>query len=67
MSHKKVTTLAALQQKRDAIDAQIAVVAVQEKRKIEVMAMPEFVSILHLSGTVLRTAFAKIGTENPAP
>lgn len=66
MSKKKPTTMDRLIAKRAAIDADIAAVEAAEKRKLEILAMPEFRAILHLDGTILRTAFARIGTENRA-
>lgn len=64
MSRQKITTVEKLIAKRAAIEAEIEAARVREKRKIEVLAMPEFEAILHLPSTVLRTAFARIGTEN---
>lgn len=64
MSRQKITAVEKLIAKRVAIEAEIEAARVREKRKIEILAMPEFEAILHLPGTVLRTSFAKIGTEN---
>lgn len=64
MSRKKQTAMDKLIAKRAAIDAEIAAAEAAEKRKIEILAMPEFINILHLNGTILRSAFQKIGTEN---
>lgn len=64
MSRKKQTAMDKLIAKRAAIDAEIAAAEAAEKRKLEILAMPEFINILHLDGTILRSAFQKIGTEN---
>jgi len=64
MSRKKQTAIDKLIIKRAAIDAEIAAAEAAEKRKIEILAMPEFAAILHLDGTILRSAFSRIGTEN---
>lgn len=64
MSRNKSTAMEKLIAKRDKLDADIAAAEAAEKRKSEILEMPEFAAILHLPGTVLRTAFARIGTEN---
>lgn len=56
--------LDALLKKREKLEAEIAAAQVAEKRKIAVMAMPEFVNILAVPDSILRTAFIKIATEN---
>lgn len=64
MSRKRSTVMEKLIAKRAAIDADIAAAEAAEKRKSEILAMPEFTAILHLDDSILRTAFQQIGTEN---
>lgn len=64
MSKKKTTVMEKLIAKRAAINADIAAAETAERRKLEILSMPEFAAILHIDGTILRTAFARIGAEN---
>jgi len=57
-------TLSALIKKRERLEVEIAAAQAAEKRKSEVLAIPEFSRILYLSDTILRDAFARIAAEN---
>ncbi len=52
-----------LLKKRERLEAEIVAAQAAEKRKNEVVAMPEFAEILSLPDEILRKAFARIAKE----
>ena len=52
-----------LLKKRDRLEVEIVAAQAAEKRKNEVVAMPEFAEILPLPDEVLRKAFVRIAKE----
>lgn len=57
---KKLDTLL---KKRERLEAEIVAAQAAEKRKSEILAMPEFSQILPLSDEVLRKEFARIAAK----
>jgi hypothetical protein len=57
---KKLDTLL---KKRERLEAEIVAAQAAEKRKSEILAMPEFSQILPLSDEVLRKEFAQIAAK----
>jgi hypothetical protein len=57
---KKLDTLL---KKRERLEAEIVAAQATEKRKNEIMAMPEFAKISSLSDSVLREEFARLAAK----
>lgn len=60
-------TLPTLLKKREQLELEIAAFQVEEKRRNELLSMPEFVKILTLPNEILRQEFVRITTENAQP
>ena len=61
---KKLDTLL---KKRERIEAEIVAAQAVEKRKNEILALPEFAQILSLPDEVLRKEFTRLSTKNQTP
>lgn len=66
MSKSRTTTMSTLLRKREQLERQIATAQAAEKRKSQILASPEFATILHVDDAVLRAGFTRIAQENPS-
>lgn len=56
--------LGTLLKKRERLEAEIVAAQAAEKRKTEILAMPEFSEILHLPDELLRKEFTRLASKN---